>query len=94
MSNDLNELRVVPHSEEAERGVLGSVLLAPMESIGKAVLNDFRINCCSMTTFRPQGAVQKFKNYLVQATDKRRQALEKQQKNKPIRRNSIATAGK
>jgi len=38
--------------------------------------------------------VQKFRNYLVQATAQRRQALEKQQKNKPIRRNSIATAGK
>jgi len=59
-----------------------------------AALNDFRINCCSMTTFRPQGAVQKFRNYLVQATAQRLQALEKQQKNKPIRRNSIATAGK
>jgi len=30
-----NQLRIPPHSEEAERGVLGSILLAPMDSLPK-----------------------------------------------------------
>ncbi len=33
-------LRIPPHSEEAERGVLGSILLAPIESMRKCLRAD------------------------------------------------------
>lgn len=45
-----------------------------------AALADFRLNCASMTTFRPQSAIQKFGNYLKHTIDGQIEVLKNKKK--------------
>lgn len=53
-----------------------------LEAVSSA-LADFRLNCASMTSFRPQSAVQKWRNYLKNAVAKK--ALAAKPKKKRLR---------